>query len=140
MLASVIGDDAEHLVWQYCHHAYIWDVRESFGPKEIWKSLPGNLGKMEINPNYPILGEKLVMNFRTANLDSRCRAMLEFAEKVTIESHKIDETDRQNLRDVGFNDADIWDITNIIAFFNMSNRVASALNMKPNDDYHSKDR
>jgi len=88
----------------------------------------------------PILGEKLVMNFRTANLDPRCRAMLEFAEKVTIESHKVDETDRQNLRDVGFNDADIWDITNIIAFFNMSNRVASALNMKPNDDYHAKAR
>ena len=88
----------------------------------------------------PILGEKLVMNYRTADLDPRCRAMLEFAEKVTLESHKIDETDRQNLRDVGFNDADIWDITNIIAFFNMSNRVASALNMKPNDDYHSKDR
>jgi uncharacterized peroxidase-related enzyme len=88
----------------------------------------------------PILGEKLVMNFRTADLDPRSRAMLEFAEKVTIESHKIDETDRQNLRDVGFNDADIWDITNIIAFFNMSNRVASAINMKPNDDYHSKNR
>ena len=80
------------------------------------------------------------MNFRTADLGSRCRAMLEFTEKVTIESHRIDETDRQNLRDVGFNDADIWDITNIIAFFNMSNRVASALNMKPNNDYHSKDR
>ena len=88
----------------------------------------------------PILGEQLVMNFRIADLDSRCRIMLEYAEKVTIESYKIDETDRQNLRDVGFNDADIWDITNIIAFFNMSNRVASALNMKPNDDYHSKNR
>ena len=88
----------------------------------------------------PILGEKLVMNYRTADLDPRHRAMLEFAEKVTIESHKIDETDRQNLRDVGFKDADIWDITNIIAFFNMSNRVASALNMKPNDDYHAKAR
>ena len=80
------------------------------------------------------------MNYRTADLDPRCRAMLEFAEKVTLESHKIDETARQNLRDVGFNDADIWDITNIIAFFNMSNRVASALNMKPNDDYHAKAR
>ena len=88
----------------------------------------------------PILGEKLVMNFRTADLEPRSRVMLEFAEKVTIESHKIDETDRQNLRDVGFNDSDIWDITNIIAFFNMSNRVASAINMKPNDDYHSKNR
>ena len=88
----------------------------------------------------PILGEKLVMNFRTADLDSRRKVMLEFAEKVTIESHKINETDRQNLRDVGFNDVDIWDITNITAFFNMSNRVASALNMKPNDDYHSKNR
>ena len=83
----------------------------------------------------PILGEKLVMNFRTADLDPRCRAMLEFAEKVTIESHKVDETDRQGLRDVGFNDADIWDITNIIAFFNMSNRVAG-LEYETNDDYH----
>jgi len=44
-----------------------------------------------------------------------------------------------NAEDI-FNDADIWDITNIIAFFNMSNRVASALNMKPNDDYHAKAR
>jgi len=66
--------------------------------------------------------------------------MLEFVEKVTLESHKVNETDRQNLREAGFNDADIWDIANITAFFNMSNRVASALDMKPNDEYHSKNR
>ena len=88
----------------------------------------------------PILGEKLVMNFRTAELSSRSKVMLEFAEKVTLESHKVNETDRQNLREAGFNDADIWDIANITAFFNMSNRVASALDMKPNDEYHSKNR
>jgi uncharacterized peroxidase-related enzyme len=88
----------------------------------------------------PILGEKLVMNFRTAELSSRSKVMLEFVEKVTLESHKVNETDRQNLREAGFNDADIWDIANITAFFNMSNRVASALDMKPNDEYHSKNR
>jgi len=81
-----------------------------------------------------------VMNFRTAELSSRSKVMLEFAEKVTLESHKVNETDRQNLREAGFNDADIWDIANITAFFNMSNRVASALDMKPNDEYHSKNR
>ena len=88
----------------------------------------------------PILGEKLVMNFRTAELSSRSKVMLEFVEKVTLESHKVNETDRQNLREAGFNDADIWDIANITAFFNMSNRLASALDMKPNDEYHSKNR
>ena len=88
----------------------------------------------------PILGEKLVMNFRTAELSSRSKVMLEFVEKVTLESHKVNETDRQNLREAGFNDVDIWDIANITAFFNMSNRVASALDMKPNDEYHSKNR
>jgi len=80
------------------------------------------------------------MNFRTAQLSPRSKVMLEFAEKVTLESHKVNETDRQNLREVGFNDSDIWDIANITAFFNMSNRVASALDMKPNDEYHSKNR
>ncbi len=77
----------------------------------------------------PKLGEMLVMNYRVAPLDARQRAMLNFAEKMTIESHRIEEKDRQSLREVGFNDRDIWDIANVAGFFNMSNRVASATAM-----------
>lgn len=88
----------------------------------------------------PKLGEMLVMNWRVAPLDARQHAMLIFAEKVTIASATIEEEDRKALRDVGFTDRDIWDIANVTGFFNMSNRVASATGMHPNDEYHSQFR
>ena len=88
----------------------------------------------------PKLGEMMVMNYRVADLDARQRAMLDFAAKVTTESRKVDEADRQALRDVGFSDRDIWDIASVAAFFNMTNRVASATDMRPNDEYHAQAR
>lgn len=88
----------------------------------------------------PKLGEMLVMNYRVADLDARQRAMLDFAAKLTTNSAAVAESDRQALRHAGFNDADIWDIANVAGFFNMSNRVASATDMKPNDDYHAQGR
>lgn len=88
----------------------------------------------------PKLGEMLVMNWRVAPLDARQRAMLEFAELMTVASAKIEETHRDALRQVGFNDRDIWDIAATAGFFNMTNRVASATDMRPNDDYHAQAR
>lgn len=88
----------------------------------------------------PKLGEMLVMNWRVADLEHRHRAMLAFAEKVTRTSAEIAEYDREALRDAGFSDRDIWDIANVTGFFNMTNRVASATDMRPNDDYHAQAR
>lgn len=88
----------------------------------------------------PVLGEMLVMNYRVADLDTRQRQMLDFAAKVTTASATIEEADRQALRDVGFSDRDIWDIVNVAGFFNMTNRVASATAMRPNDEYHAQFR
>lgn len=88
----------------------------------------------------PKLGEMMVMNYRVADLDPKQRAMLDFAALVTKESSAVEESDRQKLRDVGFSDRDIWDIINVAAFFNMTNRVASSTDMRPNDDYHAQAR
>ena len=66
--------------------------------------------------------------------------MLEFTEKITKNSSDINEEDRQKLRDVGFSDRDIWDIANVAGFFNMTNRVASAVSMRPNEEYHHQSR
>lgn len=88
----------------------------------------------------PQLGEQLVMNHRYAPLDTRQRAMLDFAAKLTTASAEIEEADRQVLRDQGFSDRDIWDIASVAAFFNMTNRVASATAMQPNSEYHSQFR
>ena len=90
--------------------------------------------------NDPELGEMLVMNYRVAPLEPRQRAMLDFAAKMTTASAEIEEPDRQKLRDAGFTDRDIWDIANVTGFFNMSNRVASATAMVPNEEYHAQFR
>jgi uncharacterized peroxidase-related enzyme len=88
----------------------------------------------------PKLGELMVMNYRAADLSARHRAMLDFAVKMTKASHEMGEADRQALRDVGFSERDIWDIAAVAGFFNMSNRMASALDMRPNDEYHAQAR
>jgi uncharacterized peroxidase-related enzyme len=88
----------------------------------------------------PALGELLVMNHRAADLAPRQRAMLDFAVKMTTASYTIGEADRQALRDAGFSDKDIWDIANVAGFYNMTNRVASAVNMQPNPEYHARHR
>ncbi len=88
----------------------------------------------------PELGEMMVMNYRVAELEPRQRAMLDFAWKLTVAPHEIAEPDRQRLRDVGFSDRDIFDIADVAAFFNYTNRVAHAVDMMPNRVYHTKDR
>ncbi len=88
----------------------------------------------------PALGEALVMNYRVADVSPKQRAMLDFAVLMTEASAKTEEADRQALRDVGFSDADIWDIAAVASFYNMSNRMASAIDMRPNPEYHAQAR
>ena len=88
----------------------------------------------------PALGEQMVMNYRVADLTPKQKAMLDFAVKLTEAPAKIEESDRQALRDAGFGDRDIWDIASVAGFFNMSNRVAAATDMQPNAEYHSQAR
>jgi uncharacterized peroxidase-related enzyme len=88
----------------------------------------------------PLLGEHMVMNYRVARLSKRQRAMLDFAVKLTASPWSVEEADRERLRRAGFSDRDIWDISSVTGFFNMSNRVASATDMRPNTVYHGQAR
>ncbi len=88
----------------------------------------------------PVLGELMVMNYRAARLSARERAMLDFAVKLTAEPWRVEEADRAALRRAGFSDRDIWDIAAVAGFFNMTNRVASATDMRPNSVYHAQAR
>jgi uncharacterized peroxidase-related enzyme len=85
----------------------------------------------------PELGELIAQNYRAARLDARQKAMLDFAVKLTEEPDKIEEADRQRLREAGFSDRDIWDIAAVAGFYNMSNRLAAATDMRPNPEYHA---
>lgn len=84
----------------------------------------------------PVFGEMIAMNYRAGKLEPRHKAMLDFAVKLTEAPDKIEEADRQALRAAGFSERDIWDIAAVAAFFNMSNRMAAAVDMQPNDEYH----
>src|SRR5258707_330612 len=88
----------------------------------------------------PELGEMMAYNYRAAKLSPRQRAMLDFAWKLTVTPHQIEEPDRAALRAVGLDDAEIFDLADVVAFFNLSNRMAFALDMMPNPEYHRLDR
>ena len=84
----------------------------------------------------PELGELIAQNYRAAGLDARQKAMLDFATKLTEAPDKVEEADRAALRKAGLSDRDIWDIAAVASFYNMTNRLASATDMRPNREYH----
>lgn len=88
----------------------------------------------------PELGEQMVMNYRVADIDARTMAMLNYAVALTEASAKVTEADRETLRGHGFSDRDIWDIASVTGFFNMTNRLASGVDMRPNTEYHGAHR
>jgi uncharacterized peroxidase-related enzyme len=88
----------------------------------------------------PKLGELMAMNYRAAEITAKQRAALDFAAKMTESPDKMGEPDREALRANGWTDADIWDIAATASFFNMSNRMASAIDMMPNEEYHAQAR
>lgn len=84
----------------------------------------------------PLMGEMIAQNWRAAPLSPKQQAMMEFVEKLTEHPAKVGEPDRARLRQAGYSDRDIWDIAATAAFYNMSNRLAAATDMRPNDEYH----
>ena len=88
----------------------------------------------------PVLGELMAMNYRAASLSPRHRSMLDFAVKLSETPYRVEEGDREALRAAGFGERDIWDVGAVASFFNMSNRMASAVDMRPNAQYHGQNR
>lgn len=88
----------------------------------------------------PQLGEMLVMNYRVAVLPERQKAMLDFAWRLTTSPWEVAAEDRARLEAAGLSQDEIFDLSDVIAFFNMSNRFAIASDMMPNPEYHGMDR
>ncbi len=91
---------------------------------------------LRIYDKNPLIADQVAVNHRKADLTPRRRAMLDFAMKVALRSAEIEDADFAALRDHGFTDEDAWDIAAIAAFFAMSNRLANASNMRPNDEFY----
>jgi uncharacterized peroxidase-related enzyme len=91
---------------------------------------------LRIRAKKPLLADQIAVNYRKADITARQKAMLDFAVKITTESHQIGEPDFAALTQHGFSDEEIWDIAAISAFFGMSNRIANFSSMMPNDEFY----
>jgi uncharacterized peroxidase-related enzyme len=91
---------------------------------------------LRVYEKKPLVADQIAVNHRKADITPRQRAMLDFAMKVCLESHRIDDADFAALREHGFSDEDAWDIGAISAFFGLSNRMANLSGMRPNDEFY----
>ena len=91
---------------------------------------------LRIYEKKPLVADQVAINHRKADIPPRQRAMLDFAMKVCLHSHEVEEADFAALRPHGFSDDDIWDIAAITAFFGLSNRMANVIGMRPNDEFY----
>jgi uncharacterized peroxidase-related enzyme len=91
---------------------------------------------LRIYEKKPLVADQVAVNYRKADITPRQRAMLDFAMKVCLRSHEIEDADFAPLHAHGFTDEDIWDIAAITAFFGLSNRLASFSNMQPNPEFY----
>jgi uncharacterized peroxidase-related enzyme len=89
-----------------------------------------------IRARDPLIADQVAVDWRKADLTSRQRAMLGFAEKLAVRPADVTEKDLDDLRQHGFDDEDIWDIGAITAFYALSNRMAHLTAMRPNDEFY----
>ena len=90
---------------------------------------------LRIRAKNPLIADQVATNYRQADITPRQRAMLDYAMKVSQRSAEVTEADRDAAKAAGLSDEDLWDIASISAFFAMSNRLASATEMRPNEEF-----
>jgi uncharacterized peroxidase-related enzyme len=91
---------------------------------------------LRIREKDPHLADQVATNYRKADITDRQKAMLDFAAKVSLEAHEVNDADFEKLRDQGFSDEEIWDIGAITSFFSLSNRMANLTTMRANDEFY----
>ena len=95
---------------------------------------------LRIRAKNPLIADQVAVNPLKADVTPRQRAMLDFALKVAARSHEIDEANYAALSAHGFTEDDAWDIAAIAAFYAMSNRLANAFAIRPNDEFYAMGR
>jgi uncharacterized peroxidase-related enzyme len=91
---------------------------------------------LRIYQKDPLIADQVAVNYRKAPISPRQRAMLDFACKVATDSGGLDEEDYARLQQHGFDSEAAWDIAAIAAFSALSNRLANATGMMPNEAFY----
>lgn len=95
---------------------------------------------LRIRAKNPRIADQLAVNPLKAELTLRERAMIDFALKVANDSARVGDADYDALRSQGFDEEEMWDIAAISAMFAMSNRLANAFGILPNDEFYAMGR
>jgi uncharacterized peroxidase-related enzyme len=95
---------------------------------------------LRVRAKNPLVADQVAINHRKADITPRQKTMLDFAMKVALASHEIGDADFDALRGAGIADEDAWDIAAIAAMFAMSNRLANAFGIRPNDEFYAMGR
>lgn len=90
---------------------------------------------LRIYEKKPLVADQVAVNHAKADISPRQAAMLDFAMKVALDSAAVGEADYAALREHGFTDEDAWDIVAITALFGLSNRLANAFSIRPNEEF-----
>jgi uncharacterized peroxidase-related enzyme len=95
---------------------------------------------LRIFADAPKLADQLATNHRSADLSEQHKVMLDVAVELTESPGEVDEGAIERLQDVGFSKEEIWDIASIVALFNLSNRMATFADIRPNDEFYTMGR
>lgn len=95
---------------------------------------------LRIYSGQPLLADQIAANYRTADISEKHRTMLDFAVKLTETPGRVGDSDVERMRETGFSDRAIWDVASVTAFFNLSNRMATVADMRPNTEFHTMGR
>ncbi|MDP4004111.1 peroxidase-related enzyme [Methylobacterium sp. NEAU K] len=92
---------------------------------------------LRVRARNPLLADQIAVNYAKADITPRQRAMLAFAVKVATQADRVGAEDHAGLAGHGFSRDDIWDIVAITALFALSNRIASAAELRPNEEFYA---
>ena len=95
---------------------------------------------LRVRAKDPVLGDLVMTNYRSAPLTARQQAMLDYAVRLSSTPELVGPAEHDVLRTHGFDDEAIWDISAVTAFFALSNRMAHALGLRPNPEFHAMGR
>lgn len=90
---------------------------------------------LRVRAKDPAIADLVATNYRQAPISDRQRAMLDYAVKLSVVPEEVDGTDLDRLAEAGFSDEDVWDISAVVSFFALSNRMAHAMALMPNDEF-----
>ncbi len=77
---------------------------------------------------------RFVSDYHSMELSDLEKEVLRYAEKLTREPERVQESDIKNLRNIGLSDEDILETNLIVSYFNFVNRIASGLGVTFSED------